>query len=198
MVNERELKSYKDLDVRRTPTTPDSVYYVLNSATQKVTEIWLTSSQNVPKKVELDSVQAQDLISGQAGNNLILGSDSKLYVQQQGDFSKVSAEAIPSYTPIAIYDNLAYKLDASNILHQFAFAGFSKNGTLAGQTCIIQQIGELTLQGWGLTLNKQYLAGTSGAIILDNTSLTNFTKVVGYATTTSTMQIIKDYTTINK
>ena len=118
--------------------------------------------------------------------------DTELYLQ------KVSAESIPSYTPIAIYNNLAYKLDASNSLHQFAFVGFSTNGTTTGQICKIQQFGELELLGWGLTLNTQYLAGTSGAIVLNNTISTNFTKVIGYATTSNTLQIIKDYTTINK
>jgi hypothetical protein len=112
--------------------------------------------------------------------------------------SYVSAESIPSHTPVAIYNNLAYKLDASNTLHQFAFVGFSKNGTSVGQECIIQQVGEVELIGWGLIPNKQYLAGTNGAIVLDNITLNNFTKVVGYATTSNTLQIIKDFSSINK
>jgi len=111
--------------------------------------------------------------------------------------SYISAEAIPSYTPVAIYNNLAYKLDASNTNHQFAFVGFSTNGTIAGQTCLIQQIGELELIGWGLTPNTQYLAGTAGTIVTNNTTPNNFTKVIGYATTSNKLQIIKDYTTIN-
>jgi hypothetical protein len=198
MVNEKELKAYKDLDVLRNPTTPDSIYFVLSSLTQKVNQIWITSGQNIAKKVELDTLLAQDLISSQLGNILTIGTDSKLYVSQQDELIKISAESIPSHTPIAIYNNLAYKLDSSNPLHQFAFVGFSKNGTSLGQSCIIQQIGEITLNGWGLTQNRQYLAGTAGSIILDNTTLTNFTKVVGYSVTTDTLQIIKDYTTINK
>ena len=110
---------------------------------------------------------------------------------------KQSAETIPSYTPIAIYNNLAYKLDASNPLHQFAFVGFSVNGVATGQECKIQQIGELELIGWGLTPNTQYLAGTLGAMVTNNTIPNNFTKVIGYATTTNTLEIIKDYTSVN-
>jgi hypothetical protein len=110
---------------------------------------------------------------------------------------KVSAENIPSYTPIAIYNNQAYKLDNLNPLHQFAFAGFSINGTSIGQVCKIQYFGELTLAGWGLIANSQYLASTNGTMQLNNASI-GFTKVLGYATTTDTLQIIKDYTTINK
>lgn len=82
---EKELKAYKDLDVRRSPTTPDSIYFVLNSTTQKITEIWITSNQNIPKKVELSSVQVQDLISSQAGNLLSLGIDRKLYVNSTSE-----------------------------------------------------------------------------------------------------------------
>ena len=110
---------------------------------------------------------------------------------------KISAENIPSYTPIAIYNNLAYKFDNLNPLHQFSFAGFSTNGTLIGQSCIIQQIGELELLNWNLTPNTQYLASINGLLQIENNS-TGFTKVVGYATTANSMQIIKDYTTINK
>lgn len=109
-----------------------------------------------------------------------------------------SGENIPSYTPIAIYNNLAYKLDASNPLHQFAFVGFSINGTTTGQNCEIQQIGKLTLLGWGLIQNQQYLAGINGTLITNNISSSNFTKVIGYATDTNTLQIIKDSITINK
>ena len=114
------------------------------------------------------------------------------------NIEKISAENIPSHTPIAIIDNQAYKFDASNVNHKFAFAGFSKNGTSIGQACSIQQQGEIELVGWGLTPNQQYLAGTSGAIVTDNVVLDNFTKVLGHATTTNTLQIIKDYTPIIK
>ena len=110
---------------------------------------------------------------------------------------KVSAEKIPSHSPIAVVKNQAYKFDASNINHQFAFAGFSKNGTIIGQTCLIQQQGEIELVGWGLTPNQQYLAGTAGTIVVDNITLNNFTKVLAYATTTDTLQIIKDYSSVN-
>jgi hypothetical protein len=194
---EKELRLYKDLDILRNATLPDSVHFVFNSAKQKVTEIWVTNNQNVPKQVDLSDIDAQDLISNQIGNTLILGLDGKLYVPPQTQYSKVSAENIPSYTPVAIYNNLAYKFDNLNPLHQFAFVGFSTNGTSIGQSCTIKQVGEVTLAGWNLTPNTQYLAGALGALQTSNTGA-GFTKVVGYATTADTLQIIKDYTTINK
>lgn len=119
----------------------------------------------------------------------------------KGDFDnliRVSAESIPSHTPVVIFNNLAYKLDASNPLHQFAFVGFSINGTSIGQNCEIKQLGEVQLIGWGLIPNQQYLAGASGTLITENLSSSNFTKVIGYATDTNTLQIIKDSITINK
>ena len=194
---EKPLHIYKDLNSLRSPTLPDSVYFVLNSQTQKVFQIWVTNAQNFPKQVDLGSPQAQELISGDSGNILTTGLDGKLYVNSQDGFTKISAESIPSYTPIAIYNNQAYRFDNLNPLHQFAFAGFSINGTLVGQNCIIQQIGELTLLNWGLTPNTQYLAGNLGSLQIINSNV-GFTKVLGYATTTDTLQIIKDYTTINK
>jgi hypothetical protein len=120
---------------------------------------------------------------------------------EKGEFDnlfRVSAEPIPSHTPVAIYNNLAYKLDASNTLHQFAFVGFSVNGTNTGQFCEIKVLGEITLVGWGLIPNQQYLAGINGTIITENLSISNFTKVIGYATDSNTLQIIKDSITINK
>lgn len=112
---------------------------------------------------------------------------------------KPTGEAIPSHTPVAIIDNFAYKLNASNPAHQFAFAGFSINGTSAqNQLCNIIESGEIELAGWGLIPNTHYLVGTNGNIILENTSSTNFTKIVGYSRTSNILEIIKEYSTINK
>ena len=125
-------------------------------------------------------------------------------IGEQGDkgdssslISKISGENIPSYTPVVIINNLAYKLDSSNTNHKFAFMGFSKNGTSIGQTCEIIQDGEITLTGWGLTPNIHYLAGTNGSIILTNNSITNFTKIIGYATSADSLKIL-NYLTILK
>lgn len=123
--------------------------------------------------------------------------NSAIQPNEENTLQKIAAENIPSHTPIAIVDNKAYKFDSSNINHQFAFAGFSKNGAITGQICIIQYQGEIELVGWGLIPNSQYLAGTSGTIVLDNTTSNSFTKVVGYATTTDTLQIIKDFSSVN-
>lgn len=111
---------------------------------------------------------------------------------------KISGEAIPSHTPIAIVDNLAYKFDASNLDHTFAFVGFSVNGTNVGENCKIQQLGEIELAGWGLIPNQHYLADYNGLLAVENNSFDKFTKVIGYATTSNSLQIIKDSLTINK
>jgi hypothetical protein len=254
---EKELRLYKDVDVLRQDTQPDSVYYVLNTSKQEVTEVWITSSKNEPKPVYIGDggggvnsvtgtgvigtaqnpiVNISTFLSSEIGNRIKLSTaNGKLVVKPITSLSntitvvddnievaqtildniavlqaemltvnnslfvfKVAAEPIPSHTPIAVYNNLAYKLDSSNMAHQFAFVGFSTNGVSAGQICNIQQIGEVELANWGLTPNEQYLAGVSGGIVLANNSNTNFTKVVGFATTENTIQIIKDYTTINK
>ncbi len=53
---EVELRMYKDLDVLRNPTIKDSVYFVYSSATQEVTQIWVTTNQNIPRPVALGTV----------------------------------------------------------------------------------------------------------------------------------------------
>lgn len=110
---------------------------------------------------------------------------------------KVSGEPIPSYTPVAIVDGFAYKLNNANTAHQFAFVGFSVNGTNTGENCQIKTIGEVDFIGWGLTPNQQYLAGSDGAIVTTNNTA-GFTKVIGYAVNPDKMLIIKEYTSINK
>lgn len=115
-----------------------------------------------------------------------------------GFIIKISGENITSHTPIVLVNNLAYKLNSSNPLHQFAFVGFSEASSLAGQNCQIKQIGEVVLMGWGLIPNQHYLAGVNGTLITNNLSSTNFTKVIGYAVDSNTLQIIKDSITINK
>lgn len=144
------------------------------------------------ENVNFDITEVQEVVNIQISEVGVKGD--------KGDVNliKVSGESIPSHTPIAIINNLAYKMDASNPLHQFAFVGFSTNGTLMGENCIIQQLGEISLPLWGLIPNTQYLSGVNGLITTTNASLTNFTKVIGFATNTTTMQIIKDSITINK
>ena len=117
---------------------------------------------------------------------------------QGGIISKISGENLNSHTPIALVNNLAYKMDSSNPLHQFAFVGFTEVSSTIGNSCSIKQIGEITLAGFGLIPNQQYLAGVNGTLITSNLSATNFTKVIAYAVTSDTLQIIKDYTSINK
>jgi hypothetical protein len=115
-----------------------------------------------------------------------------------GTLIKLAGENINSHNPIALVNDLAYKLDASNPLHQSAFVGFTETSTIIGSPCTIKQIGEVTLLGWGLIPNQQYLAGINGTLITENLSSSNFTKIIGYATSSDTLQIIKDSITINK
>jgi len=110
----------------------------------------------------------------------------------------ISDDIIPSHTPVAVINNLAYKLDPSNPQHQFAFYGFSTNGASIGDILRIQVVGEIELQGWNLIQGKHYLSGPSVILITDNTYPNNIKKIVGYAITTDRLRIIKDYTTINK
>ena len=206
-----EVKSYKVIALPQRPT-PDSIYWVKASVASEV-EGYITDRQGVPYPLkDLQGSGGITTLINTDGNLVITGINNKviniapalltlinsaLQPEDENTLEKVSAENIPSHTPIAIINNQAYKFDASNINHQFAFAGFSKNGTTTGQICLIQQQGEIELVGWGLTPNQQYLAGTSGAIVVDNTTLNNFTKVLGYATTMDTLQIIKDFSSVN-
>lgn len=156
-----------------------------------------------PNKIKINKVlNSGDYIVVLYGKSLV-STNPSYYTQAEVDeklnkkLEKISGENIPSYTPIVIIDNLAYKLDNLKPEHQFGFVGFSVNGTTIGQTCKIQQIGEVELANWNLIPNAQYLASTNGAIQTSNNSA-GFTKVIGYATTANSLQIIKDYTTINK
>jgi hypothetical protein len=214
-----KINHYKVLNLQGT-LEPNSVYYVLDSIKDKV-KTYITDLSGIPiPLIDLTTESILKSVTGTAENpeinienfvstetsNLLkvslqdgkLKIDNVLQLKDVNIIEKVSAENIPSYTPVVIINNQAYKFDASNINHQFAFSGFSKNGTSAGQMCSIQYQGELTLVGWGLIPSTQYLADVSGMITIDNTNSNNFTKVLGYAISEDTLQIIKDYTTINK
>lgn len=109
-----------------------------------------------------------------------------------------SGEVIPSYTPVVTIENMVYKLDPTNIEHQFAFCGFSTNGTSEGEICNILQEGELELLNWGLIPGQHYLAGPNGTLITQNNDINSFTKVIGYAVSSDKLKIINNYTTITK
>jgi hypothetical protein len=208
MVNKQEIEFIKINNINQ--AVGKNKLYCLKLPNENVFSLIVTDLNGV--RVPLKDLQEVSTLVNTDGNLIITGVNNKviniepslvalinsaLQPEDVGTIEKVSAENIPSYTPIAIVNNQAYKFDASNINHQFAFAGFSKNGTSIGQICLIQQQGELELVGWGLTPNQQYLAGTAGAIVMDNMTLNNFTKVIGYATTTDTLQIIKDFSSVN-
>jgi hypothetical protein len=182
------------------------------TATQNISQISVLTSQNIDEvRISASQISTSNNITvaplGARGYSAYEIAVSNGFVGTEQEWLaslnkiilyKVSAESIPSHTPVAIYNNLAYKLDASNPLHQFAFVGFSINGTSAGQTCEITQSGDVQLIGWGLTPNQHYMAGINGTLITNNSSSFNFTKVIGYATDSDTLQIIKDSITINK
>jgi hypothetical protein len=219
-----EIKHFKVLQLPLS-AEKNSIYYVLDSERNRVKtyitdNIGITiplidlkgegaiesvSGTAVTGTITNPEINIENFVSPETSNLLKVSSqdgklkiDNVLQLKDVNIIEKVSAENIPSYTPVAIINNQAYKFDASNINHQFAFSGFSKNGTSAGQMCLIQYQGELTLLGWGLIPSTQYLADVSGMITIDNTNSNNFTKVLGYAISEDTLQIIKDYTTINK
>lgn len=125
--------------------------------------------------------------------------DEALYLDQENDtvISVEAGEAITSYTPVAIISGLAYKYDSSNSAHRWAYAGFSTNGVSAGDQVIIRQIGTVSLVGWGLTPNTQYLAGVAGAISAAATPVGSvFRKVVGFAVDADTLMIQQNFSPI--
>ena len=208
MVNKQEIEFIKSTNINQ--AVGKNKMYLLKLPNENTCSLIITDLNGV--RVPLKDLQGSGgitTLTNTDGNLVITGNlinldsslvaliNSALQPEDIDSIEKVSAENIPSHTPIAIVNNQAYKFDASNINHQFAFAGFSKNGTIIGQTCLIQQQGEIELVGWGLTPNQQYLAGTAGTIVVDNITLNNFTKVLAYATTTDTLQIIKDFSTVN-
>lgn len=150
----------------------------------------------------LEQIQLKGDVTGSAvieNGKLVINTVLKADTSTKVDvIKKISGTIIQSHVPVAVINNRAYKFDASIPGHQFAFTGFSTNGSVTGEECIIQERGEIFLQGWGLEPNAHYLAGVSGTLIRNNTSTTNFTKVIGYATSSNSLRIINDYTTINK
>ena len=222
----KELKAYKVTSLSYA-ITPDSIYYVKSLTSNEVltyitdmygvaiplrdltnvggTGITTITSTNgsltITGTASNKNIQLSNALLQLVNNSVQVGTNISQLINDKGYLEflvKESAENIPSYTPIAIVDNKAYKFDASILAHKFAFAGFSTNGTTIGQNCIIQQKGELNLSGWGLIPNSQYLASNAGLMVLDNTNISNFTKVIGYATTSDTLLIIDNYTTLIK
>lgn len=110
---------------------------------------------------------------------------------------EVAGEQINSHTPVALVNNLLYKMDYSNQLHQWSFVGFTKTSGNAGDLIEVETY-KIALQGWGLSPNTQYLAGSSGSMIISNNTTGTFTKVIGYAEDANTMLVYKQYSSINK
>lgn len=139
--------------------------------------------QQAPPVIEVQSLGARGLqgVPGPAGDALIY----------------TAGENLVSHQPIALVGGLAYKMDYTNPLHQFAFVGFSKTSAVSGGTIEVETT-KIELAGWGLLPNQTYMAGASGGLITTNTTPSTFSKIVGFAQSATTMLIVKDYTSINK
>lgn len=113
-------------------------------------------------------------------------------------FTAYSGEAIPSYTPVAIVNGIVYRYDAADITHLMAFSGFSLNGVSnSGEVVSIKQDGVIEFAGWGLTQGQHYLSGLDGAISLTQNPSALFKRIVGYAQTSSALNILKFNPIIN-
>lgn len=112
--------------------------------------------------------------------------------------SALSGEAIPSYTPVAVINGIAYRYDAADITHLMAFAGFSINGVSnTGETVLIRKTGIISLNGWGLTVGSHYLSGLDGAISTTLNPSALFKRVLGYAQTADKLNILNYNPVIN-
>lgn len=112
--------------------------------------------------------------------------------------SALSGEAVPSYTPVAVINGVAYRYDAADITHLMAFAGFSLNGVSnAGENVLIRKVGVITQTGWGLTVGSHYLSGLDGAISTTLNPSAIFKRVLGYAQTADKFNILNYNPVIN-
>jgi hypothetical protein len=169
----------------------------VNIEVTEVNETLVVNLTEVNESVNIEVAETFETVNIEVAEMGVRGLQGVQGIQG-GIIYKTAGEPLNSHTPIAIFDGLAYKLDASNDLHKFAFVGFSRTSALIGGNVEVIQIGEISLLGWGLVANAHYLAGTAGTLVLSNDSEFNFTKIIGYAVNENTLQIIKDSVTINK
>lgn len=108
----------------------------------------------------------------------------------------VAGEAFNSHTPLVLINNQLFKLSNTIADHQHTFVGFSKTSAIIGQMVQVEQ-NIITLFGWGLVPNTNYLAGPNGSIITSNTNPNTFTKIIGFSENSDTLLIYKNYTSIN-
>ncbi len=106
--------------------------------------------------------------------------------------SIISGEYIPKYTPVAVVDGLAYKLDSLNSNHIGKYYGFSKNESFIGDYCKIVILGELKNISWNLIPGQIYFAGPNGSILEINNVINSFTKIVCYAISETKIKIINE------
>lgn len=127
--------------------------------------------------------------SANAGNvNVVVTKDTTSYT---------AGENINSHTPVVLVGNLLYKMNNVDPLHAFSFVGFTQTSVIAGGSVPIKT-DTIALLGWGLTPNKNYLAGPNGTLILTNNIINSFTKVVGFSQDANTLLVITQNTAVLK
>jgi hypothetical protein len=172
-----EVKFYK---VNALPIVcqPDAWYLVGHS---NFIDGYVTDSAGVPKKlIDIDFV-----------NQLIANYNAS----QQNSIIYKCGENINSHTPVVLINNMLYKMNNTNMLHQFSFVGFTKTSGIAGSDIeVIDKI--INLTGWGLVPGMHYLSGINGTVVTNVTSGNSFKKIIGFAQDADTLLIYKNYDSI--
>jgi len=105
------------------------------------------------------------------------------------EFNGICGETVRSHKPVSLINGLIYEHDATDINHLYAFKGFSKVSGVNGGTITVVTSGNIDLAGWGLPVEKLFIAGTKGNITDNNTGLA-FSREIGYSETAESIKIL--------
>ena len=125
------------------------------------------------------------------------GASSVNVVVTKDTTSYTAGENINSHMPVVLVGNLLYKMNNTNPLHAFSFLGFTQTSVITGGTVPIKT-DTIALSGWGLIPNKNYLAGPNGTLILTNSVINSFTKVIAFSQDANSLLIITQNTAVHK
>ena len=163
-------------DIKIEVTNPPEIAFDVNKETNEV--IFEVKSEVLKFNVE-GVVYGEKGKDGKDGDNII----------------GICGENINSHTPVAMLNNLIYKMDCKNNLHQFSFIGFTKtSGNVGDEIEVEAKI--ISLQGWNLEPNKNYLAGQNGQITTSINDSNSFIKVIGFSQDENTILIYKNFDSI--
>lgn len=104
----------------------------------------------------------------------------------------IAGEDIPSFTVVALYNNLLYKADRTNMNHLHNVIGLTLTSVTTGNVVNTIKEGVTGFLGWGLIAGNHYfLSDIPGQLTITKPISTGFNQIIGFSQNSNALLVLQ-------